>query len=85
MRNKIVSKIYKEMAEEAGHEIVAVNNISRNLAENIIVRAIKQERNTEASEKQIKKWFYDTRDKNTFEKIWPTTIEIKFTDADDIN
>lgn len=63
IRNKLVSKIYKEMAHEAGQEIVAVNNISKNLTENIIIRAIKQERNTEASEKQIKKWFYDTRNK----------------------
>lgn len=46
----MLSRVYKKMAAEACHEIVSINNISRNMAESIIIRAIKQERNTEASE-----------------------------------
>ncbi|KRW98997.1 hypothetical protein PPERSA_11598 [Pseudocohnilembus persalinus] len=44
IRNEMISRVYKQLALEAGNEIVTINNMAKNKAENIIVRALKQER-----------------------------------------
>lgn len=34
----MISRVYKQLALEAGNEIVTINNMAKNKAENIIVR-----------------------------------------------